>query len=563
MSFNDIYKALKPLRRKMHLNNTILCLVYAVVLAGAFSFILSFIALFLAIPYLGDRLLSIYGFFILAGALTSIFLRPGIQKTIKMGDSLGLKERLVTAYQLKDEDSALVKIQRQDALNAVSDTDFKSLYPVKFPYGQIIAAFVLLSMVLVTFIVPTGAKDRALTTENIIDETKKQAEKLDAKRKELGKNTRITNDKLKEVNKKIDELLKELNRSKNEEDALKALSKAKHELEKMKDPAMDKDLVKLSEKLVNNPLTKELGEALKEGKTEDIDKKLKELEEKLKGADDEYRKKLAEELKEALKEIKNKDLSQSLSDLSEALQTGDLSALNANIKTLSGTLANIVKANTEEINANEQPGNGDLGQMVQALNEARYQIFRASGRSSAFTPGSGQEGNGSGEGDDSGSQGDGQQGNDGSGASGDGQGADGSQGSGQGNQGGQGSGQNSLGQAGGGVGDGSSSQDAGYTGTESGGGVKKPGEKKVGDYEKIYVPDRLGGDSQASQVKGSKSNSGQSQWSEVQAPIGEGNARPYNEVLQEYTDEAMSGLKDAPIPPGMKDIVRDYFSTLE
>jgi hypothetical protein len=46
-------------------------------------------------------------------------------------------------------------------------------------------------------------------------------------------------------------------------------------------------------------------------------------------------------------------------------------------------------------------------------------------------------------------------------------------------------------------------------------------------------------------------------------PFGENIKVPYSEVYSEYKDEAMSGLNEAQIPSGMKDMVRDYFTTLE
>ena len=83
------------------------------------------------------------------------------------------------------------------------------------------------------------------------------------------------------------------------------------------------------------------------------------------------------------------------------------------------------------------------------------------------------------------------------------------------------------------------------------------------DYEQIYVPQRLGGDSEISQVTGTVGESGETQIIQTDAPMLKGNTLPYNEVLGEYKEKGMTSLKDAPIPQGMKDIVRDYFSTLD
>ena len=80
----------------------------------------------------------------------------------------------------------------------------------------------------------------------------------------------------------------------------------------------------------------------------------------------------------------------------------------------------------------------------------------------------------------------------------------------------------------------------------------------------VYVPERLGGDSEASIVEGNVSNSGNSIWYNARGvPLEKGYMVPYNEVLQYYKDEAATVIETYPIPPGMKEIVRDYFSSLE
>ncbi|MDP4094693.1 MAG: hypothetical protein Q8920_15215, partial [Bacillota bacterium] len=117
---------------------------------------------------------------------------------------------------------------------------------------------------------------------------------------------------------------------------------------------------------------------------------------------------------------------------------------------------------------------------------------------------------------------------------------------------------------GGGAGNTSSNGDLGYSGDESGSGSRQPGEKQAKDYENIYTSKRLGGDADPSQVKGSRNNGGSSQWTQADnAPVQYGNAIPYDQVFGDYKSDAMSVLGDDSIPPVMKDIVRDYFSSLE
>ncbi|NLD46009.1 MAG: hypothetical protein GX660_02255 [Clostridiaceae bacterium] len=566
MNIKEILYALRPLRRRMHFNNALVLFAYALIAAGVFALVLSIFAMFLPVPLLLDKLVAIYGSFVLLSVLVSFFIRPGIMKTIRTGDSLGLKERLITAYYLKEDSSPVASLQRQDALNVTRKADFRLLYPVRLPAYRFLCAFVIMLMVAVTFVIPTGAKDKAVIAGNVLKEMKKQAEKLELEKKELNKSSKVSADKLRELNKKVEELLKELNKSKNAEDAVKALSKAKHELDKLKLSEADLELLKLAEKLAGNQLTKDLGDALKEGNKSNLEEKLQELKENLENASNKDKNELAKELKEASSGMENEDLKESLSDLSETLENGDITPIESNLQALSDALS---KTN----NSSGSPASGQqaINQISQAISEARHQISKSSGINRMFSPSSSQgssggesgaqQGNEGGSADES-SQGSGSQANNGSESNAGGQGNSGN--SSQGGQSGQGAGQSGQGQGGNGVGDGTSNRDAGYSGPESGGGSRAPGEKKTANYERIYVPDRIGGDSEASQVKGQKGSGGQSQYSEADSvPFESGGSLPYNEVFEEYRDEAMSGLMDAPVPPGMKDIVRDYFSTLE
>ncbi len=593
MDIKEIFKAIRPLKRRIHLNKAFVCWTYAFVFAGVLSLLLSSAALLFPIPFVKDKLIGIYLSVILSSLLVSIFLGPKDLKTIQIADSLGLKERLVTAYQLQNEDGTVVKMQREDTLKALSNADFRNLYSLKVPILKICIGVALLLVVFVTSLIPTVAKERAETKEDIINETKKQVEKLDEKRKEIKKSSALSDKKLDEINKEVDELLKDLNSSKNEEDALKALSKARHELDKLKNSTIREDLQKISEKLSANTLSKDLSEALKQGDSDKVGKAIEEMKEKLENADKEELKDLAEQLEEAAKEITDNELKEDLTALSETLKSGNMNSAANNLQNLSANLSKSVENSAKSLSALQQSENMNIDQLMEMLNSSKYAISKQAGINLNVSQNSGQQGGnqmgntqqgaqagsagqsgnqaGSSQSSQSGQSGQGSQNGQGS-QSGQGeQGTQNGQGSqnGQGGQGGQsgqgGQGQGMSGQmSGGGAGEGSTNNDAGYKAGESSGGVKKPGGGKEEEYSAIYAPNRLGGDSQSSQVSGTKNNSGQSQWNDVKSiPFGETSKVPYSEVYSEYKDEAMSGLSEAQIPSGMKDMVRDYFTTLE
>ena len=307
-------------------------------------------------------------------------------------------------------------------------------------------------------------------------------------------------------------------------------------------------LDRLAESLSGNEMTKAVADALKNGNSDEIRRLLENANEALKALDEEAKKELAGHFEKAAAEVAgDRELAQSLSALSRSIMSGDLKGASGALKNLSDTLASLAENNSRLAQAMSQYYTEMFKQLEASLNEARHRAASRDG--SDLLQGdngqniSGREGNQPGEGQD---------GNSGEGnSSGKGEGSSGS-GDGKGDKGGSG------------AGNGTSNRDSGYSGPGTGGGSRLPGDRQVVEYERIYVPERLGGDNDESQVRGSKGSSGSSQWTEAEGvPVEKGSIIPYNAVLGEYRNEAMSKLKDSSVPPVMKDIVRDYFTALE
>lgn len=135
-------------------------------------------------------------------------------------------------------------------------------------------------------------------------------------------------------------------------------------------------------------------------------------------------------------------------------------------------------------------------------------------------------------------------------------------GSGLGNGGGQ---SQSQGQGGGsGAGRGTTQLDAGYkegfSGNPSEG--KGPAELRVGAYERIYDPTRLGGDAESSFVEG-QTGEGESQ--QLSLGPGEGDLSgtvPYGQVIGAYQEAAAQSARRAALPETIQQLVARYFDEL-
>jgi hypothetical protein len=545
----------------MHLNSALYCLFACLAAAGGINAILAYISLWLPVPYLARIILFVYIGFAASGLSISIFLFPGKERLIAAADALGLKERVVTAWQLRQDGSALASLQRQDTVKAARNTDFKRLYPLRFPVkpGLALAAAILLT--LASFTIPGFAREEAEYIERLRDEVGEQVEKLDAVKKELENSGTLTARELEKIREELERLADELKKAKTEEEALKALSRAENELGGL-DP--DKGLKELGEALARSGMTRELGEAVQNKDATALKQALERLAQQMEQKEAPAGE-LSELLKQAAEQMGRSETAEALLEAAGQLDSGEPGAQAGALQGLESMLSGMMQGNGSSSLTQA------LGELGQAVRQAKSGISGVDSRLSAAgqSGGSGgQAGNPSGlaalggspEGGSAGNSAGPQGGSPGEGAGGQGQGSDSGGGSGTGASSGGGSGSG----AGSGAGEGSTNEQAGGAGAEGSGAGRSPGEGREEAYEQLYDPDRLGGGADATQVGGQKQEGGQSRYSQADGmPVQKGAILPYGEVLAQYGSEAAASMEDAKIPAAMKDIVRRYFESLE
>ena len=138
-----------------------------------------------------------------------------------------------------------------------------------------------------------------------------------------------------------------------------------------------------------------------------------------------------------------------------------------------------------------------------------------------------------------------------------------SQGQGQGQSAGSGAGQGQN--TGGGAGQGSTNQDMSGSGQNGGGhgGGGNPAQYKLGQYEAIYDPTRLGDGGEISQSTGKVDEN--AQVSEMTLGPGLGSTDgsvPYDQVVGDYRSSAVQRAQEAALPGYAQQWVNDYFSAL-
>lgn len=121
----------------------------------------------------------------------------------------------------------------------------------------------------------------------------------------------------------------------------------------------------------------------------------------------------------------------------------------------------------------------------------------------------------------------------------------------------------------GGEGQGESGQgNSGQTGSGGSGtaGVGNGGQGRGfghAEPEKIYTRSAAGKDGYDAQLKGTDSDEGQTTITEHRTMGQAGTSVPYDTVYGQYRNEAMETLENSSVPYGMRELVSDYFATLE
>ena len=552
MYIRDIIKMLRPLRNRMQVNSGLFRLLACLCIGGAAGMLLAYASLWMPVPFLMRSILYIYCVSAIAGIVISIFSVPRTKGLIEAADALGLKERLITAWQLKEEDTVIAELQRRDTIEAVSSANFKRLYPIRFPakLGIVLGACIVLTSV--SFIIPAYARETAEQIEKLQGVVEEQLVELEKVSEELKYNGDLEQAELDRILEEAARLTEELKRARTEEEAMKALSRAENELEKLD---MQKQLSKLGDVMNQNDMTSGVGKAVQDGSMTDLKQALEQLKQQLEQGEISSQE-LSEMLEQAAERMENEELAEKLEQAAEGLGSDAIEDQNAALGSLGDALSDMMSS--QEGNGIEQAA----GKLSQAVQKAKSSISQGDSNLSAgseYSPGEAGQGSGRPSGLQA-AQGDGQSSGAGDGT-GAGQGIGSSQtGQGQGQGQGQGAGQGGSS----GAGEGSTNKDSGYTGSEGSGGGREAGEGREEEFERLYDPEHLGGDADPSYVTGQKQDGGQSSYSQTdQIPAEKGAILPYHEVLNRYGEKAASYIEETEIPPAMKEIVREYFKSLE
>ncbi len=519
----ELLNALKPLKIKLTvelcLNFMMLGLAIGLFSDGVLIFISKFI--FINLNVVALVCLPIVG--LAVSFFVALFKMPSAMAVARVGDSLGFQERFTTAIEvgMRLDESPLSAYVVEDARQKAEEADFHTLYRVKVnPNYSKVCLMVLVATLMVGFI-PGGDREQMEAQRRTKQKIENEIKAIDAVNRTV---------KQKEVNEQIKQLKKQLKEAKTEGEAIKAIHKTQQQLKKISKQSTNKDLAALGEKLAQNEQTKALGENIKNENYSQIAKDTEAARKSIENMSEEQLQVLAEQYKKLASEIvSNDELKDTVQKVSEALQSADVPEIDATLSKLTTTIQDLADENK------------DIRDAVETLNDA------LTASSNRIQPNKTENGAqpGANQGQDQGQT----------------QTQTQSQTQAQDEQKQQGQSQQGQSQQG-------QPQNAGQqgqNGTSDGSGGGGKGGQGRGDAavenETIYSRPAKDYGTYDAQVKGAEGAGGHTEETK-QAGVGaKGESISYDKVYERYKKEALTTLDENDIPYGVKDIVKEYFSS--
>jgi len=549
----ELNKVLAPVRRRLILKSTIRMAALGLIAALMQGLIWLIVSFFIPIFAIEIKMAVTGGLIFIIACLVGLMMKPSMAKIAREADRQGLEERVLTAWELSGRDDVFARLQRQDAIEKLHSFDPKSI-DIRISKEKWIAMGSLVLAMVISFLLP-NPQDHAIQQQLQMKNTiKEEIEKLEEVEKELADDVELTDEEREEIQKVLQELAQKLKEIRGYREAIKEVTKSEEKLVNMLRKAQESRMADLGEKLSRQEVTQSLGQMVREMDEQGIMEEMEKLKEMVQGEkiDREVMEALQKALEEVAEQLPDSNLKSSMMEAADAiaadLSTGSELSARA-LEALEGQLTQMVQ-NPVSVSGNIMYMLQNMkGKIAQAAGQDISNLAWAEAGQQNNRDGDSGKGNGnSSDAENNGGQGSSVTGNQesqsssGSGSGGEGNSASGE---GQGNSNGNGSG--------GGIGGTS-------TGDGQGSGI---GSGHV-QYEKIYDPQRLGDGGEISQVSGNPGNEGDSEQINAGQGIGSFDGFiPYNEVFGEYKSHAMQNLERMDVPPNMRELVKNYFSSLE
>ncbi len=356
----DIVTALRPWRRRLMLYQTQRWFLQG----GITGLTLASILLLLSrlLPW-AHALVWATGMLILCLAFAvglAIRLRPSLERTTLLVDQrLGLHDRLGTAWELREDRSALAGLQRRDALKHLKDfspATAISLRPTRVVVLTI-AGLALLIALLIALPNPmnTIMQQQAALQAHIA----RQVAAVEHIRKELAQAPALTKAQQQQLDQLLQNLESKLQQAKSDTEAQQAIAQAQSQIDQMRNPqtaqnSQGQNAASNSLQSSSNSSLKSIGQALANNDTQGLAAALQKLADQVSKMTPQQRSNLAQQLEQAANQAsQNPQPSSAMHNLAKSLADGNTSEQSDAAKELQAAAAQDAQSQAKEQGLNQ------------------------------------------------------------------------------------------------------------------------------------------------------------------------------------------------------------------
>lgn len=456
----------------------------------------------------------------------AIWYRPSLAHIASIIDKrLALHDRMSTAWELGElpneapQSSALIELQRRDALQQLAKYKPATAFPLHFQRATVITLICTIIAVMLLIFLPNPMSAILKQQAELQARLARQIASIEKTRHQIGAQSAIPAKEKQQIDQILRDLEAQLPNAKSETEAQQDLADAQTKLDQLRNPqavARIQSQLAAGQSLQNSSDVnlQALGKALANNDTKSLAQALQNLASQASKLSQAQRDQLAQQLQMAASQSsQNHDVQSALQQLAQSLTDNNAKGMANASRVLQSTANQTAADNSSQTT---------LNQATQSLQNAANNL--ASVTDNPNRSSQGQQGQGQNQGQQG--QGQGQQGQQGQGKGQHGQGQGKGQGQGQ---------EQGRGQGGQGHGQGDSN------GTKNG----------HGKNEQVYVAGQIN--------QGSGTQSTDNSSSSVQS----GSQVPYSQVIAQYSQTAHDSIDNSSVSPDDKDLVHDYFNSLE
>lgn len=233
----QIYLFLKKLRRRIGLQKALNVFPFFLAIGCMIAFF--HVGIAYIYPFYYANMIGlfwiVFSFFL--GTIYFFWHFPKEAEAAHTGDTVIGQERLLTALELRGNESAISYLQKEDTIYHISNCNFKTSFPYHFPVQRIVGFLFMLFLFLLFLFLPSNAKTTALELHKVKQQAKKEILALEEAQKELkaaknfSKSSNLKEKSLEEKKQQLSSLLEESKKEYGLAKSQKDLTKTKERLE--------------------------------------------------------------------------------------------------------------------------------------------------------------------------------------------------------------------------------------------------------------------------------------------------------------------------------------------